>query len=118
VGIEASACARKLRLRLRLRDAFADTVIGFSDGFLVYYRALQAVVTCRQSLCLRPIPSATKPAIITMTSFSLWRHSRGSGLRRSQPATKPLFSLWRHSHYDVIRYWAGRTYGHLTAFNI
>jgi len=49
-----------------------------------------------------------------MTSFSLWRHSRVSRLRRSQP----------RSHYDVIRYWAGhaqryrRTYGHVTAFNI
>jgi len=34
-----------------------------------------------------------KPAIIIVTSFSLWRHWRVSCLRRSQPP----FSLWRHS---------------------
>jgi len=34
-------------------------------------RVLQPVVTCCQSPYLRPIPSATKPAIIIMTSFSL-----------------------------------------------
>jgi len=57
-----------------------------------------------------------------MTSFSLWRHSCVSRLRRSQPP----FSLCHHSHYHVIRYWAGHaqrygrtyvTYGHVTAFN-
>jgi len=62
-------------------------------------------------------------AIVIVTSFSLWRHSRVSRLRRSQPS----FSLWRHSHRDVIRYWGVHahhyrrtyvTYGHLTVFNI
>jgi len=54
------------------------------------------VATCRQS------PYLHKPAIVTVTSFS----------------------LWRHSHCDLICCWAGhahryrRTYGHLTAFNI
>jgi len=63
----------------------------------LYTRALQPVATCRQSTYFH------KPAIITVTSFSLWRHSWGSRLRRSQPATKAAilimtsFSLWRHS---------------------
>jgi len=83
-------------------------------------RALQPVATCRQS------PYLQKPAIVNVTSFSLWRHSRGSRLRPSQPASQ-LFSLWRHSHCDVIRYWAGhaqrygrtlRTYGHFAAFSM
>jgi len=54
-------------------------------------RAVQPVATCRQS------PYLHKPAIVIVTSFSLWelRHSR------------PPFSSWRHSHCDVIRYWAG-----------
>jgi len=60
-------------------------------------RALQRVAACRQ------LPYLHKPAIIIMTSFSLWRYSRISRLRRSQPP----FSLWRHSDYDAIRYWAG-----------
>ena len=38
--------------------------------------ALQPVVTRRQSPYLRPLPSATKPAIIIVTSFSLSRYSR------------------------------------------
>jgi len=45
------------------------------------------VATCRQS------PYLHKPAIVVVTSFSIWRHSRVSRLRRSQPQ----FSLWRHS---------------------
>ena len=53
-------------------------------------RTLQPVATCRQS------PYLHKPAIAIITSLSLWRHSRFSRLRRSQP----------RSHYDVIR-WAG-----------
>ena len=40
-------------------------------------RALQPVATCRRS------PYLHKPAIIIMTSFSLWRHSRVSRLRHS-----------------------------------
>jgi len=85
------------------------------DESLLPTRTLQPVDTCRQS------PYLHKPAIIIMTSFSLWRDSSVSRLWRSQP---PL-SLWRHSHYDVIRYWPGHaqrygrtyvTYGHL--FNI
>jgi len=44
---------------------------------------LQPVATCRQLPYLRP-------AIITMTSFSLWRHSRGS---RWQPATEPAIYI-------------------------
>jgi len=61
---------------------------------LVCTRALQPVTTCCQSPYLRPVPSATKPAIIFMTSFfSLWRHLRGSRLRRSQPATKPAILI-------------------------
>ena len=43
---------------------------------LHYTRALQPVATCRQTPYLRP-------AIIVVTSFSLWRHSRGSHIRRS-----------------------------------
>jgi len=82
-------------------------------------RALQPVATCRQSPCLH------KPAIIIVTSFSLWRHSRGSRLRCSQPATKPAilimtsFPLWRHSLLSWPRPASQtyeRTYGHLTAF--
>jgi len=65
-----------------------------------YTRAVQPVATCRQS------PYLHKPAIVTVTSISLWCHSRVSRLRRSQPP----FSLWRHSHCDVIRYWAGHAY--------
>jgi len=48
------------------------------------------VATCRQS------PYLHKPAIVIVTSFSLWHLS----LRRSQPP----FSLWRHSSHDLIRY--------------
>jgi len=66
-------------------------------------RALQPVATCHQSSYLH------KPAIVIVTSLSLWRHSRGAV---SQPASQ-LFSLWRHYHCDVRaghaeRY--GRTY--------
>jgi len=50
-------------------------------------RALQAVATCRQS------PYLHKPAIVVVTSFSLWRHSL---LSWSRPA------LWTNV----------RTYGH------
>jgi len=62
---------------------------------LVVTRALQPVATCRQ------LPYLHKPAIIIMTSFSLWRHLRVSRLRLSQ---------FPRSHYDVIRYWAGHAH--------
>jgi len=61
---------------------------------------VQPVATCRQS------PYLHKPAIVIVMSFSLWRHSCVSRVRRSQPP----FSLWRHSHYDVICYWAGHAH--------
>jgi len=67
------------------------------------------MATCRQS------PYLHKPAIIIVTSFSLWRLARTA---LAAPG----------SHYDVICYWAGhaqrggrryiRTYGHLTWFNV
>jgi len=43
---------------------------------------VQPVATCRQS------PYLHKPAIVIVTSFS----------------------LWRHSHCDVIRYWTGHAH--------
>jgi len=69
-----------------------------------------------------PWPHVADRHISTSHLLSLWPHSHYdvSRLRRSQPP----FSLWRHSHCDVIHYWAGhahhygRTYGHLTTFNI
>jgi len=57
-------------------------------------RVVQPMAACRQS------PYLHKPAIVIVTSLSLWRLTL---LRHSQPP----FSLWRHSHCDVIRYWAG-----------
>jgi len=39
-------------------------------GNITYTRALQPVAICHQSPYLRPVPSATKPAIIIMTSFA------------------------------------------------
>jgi len=63
---------------------------------IIITRTLQAIATCRQ------LPYLHKPAII-IDVISLWRHSRVSRLRRSQPP----FYLWCHSHYDVICYWAG-----------
>jgi len=56
-------------------------------------RALQPIATCHQLPYLRPVPSATKAAIIIVTSFSLWRHSHSSRLQRSQPATKPTILI-------------------------
>jgi len=57
----------------------------------VQTRAVQPVATRRQSPCL------PKPAVVIMTSFSLWHH-------------------WRHAHrYGHTNV---RTYGHLTALNI
>jgi len=53
---------------------------------IFHTRTVQPVATCRQS------PYLHKPAIVIVTSFSLWRHSRVSRLRRSQLP----------SHYDVI----------------
>jgi len=48
----------------------------WSPCFLYHTRALLPVATCHQLPYLRPVPSATKPAILIMTSFSLWRHWR------------------------------------------
>ena len=59
-------------------------------------RAVQPVTTCRQS------PYLHKPAIVIVTSFSLWRLALWRSWR-----SQPPFSLWRHSHCDVIHYWAG-----------
>jgi len=106
-------------LRQMSRDSTYAAINCNNFAFSVFSntRAVQPVATCRQS------PYLQKPAIVIVTSFSLWRHSRGSRLRRSQPASQ-LFSLWRHSHCDVICYWAGhaqryrRTFRHVTAFNI
>jgi len=98
---------------------FCKIRVLISPAFILT-RAVQPVATCHQLSYLH------KPAILIVTSFSLWHHSRGLHLRGLQPAIQ-LFSLWRHSHCDVIRYWAGHaqcygrtyvTYGHLTAFNI
>jgi len=58
-------------------------------GALHYTKAVQPVATCRQS------PYLHKPAIVIVTSFSLWR------LAPTALATPVLimtsFSLWRHS---------------------
>jgi len=56
-----------------------------SSWIFMSTRALQPVAACSQLPYFQPVPSATKPAIIIVMSFS----------------------LWRHSHFDVIRYWAG-----------
>ena len=58
--------------------------------------ALQPVATCSQLPHLRPVPWATKPAIIIITSFWLWRYSRGSRRRARNLRLSQLFSLWRH----------------------
>ena len=87
---------RDARRMLTANITFVSTIV-ITWLLISYTRALQPVATCRQWSYIH------KPAIIIMTSFSLWRHSRVSRLRRSQPP----FSLWRNSHYDVIRYWAG-----------
>ena len=75
-----------------LRQIFANVCL-----FILVTRPLQPVATRRQS------PYLHKPAVIIMTSFSLWRHLRVSRLWRSQPP----FSLWCHYHYEVILYWTG-----------
>ena len=64
----------------------------FCSLHVIHTRALQPVATCRQSPYLRP-------AIITVTSISLRRHSLLSWPR---PALRTNV----------------RTYGHITAFNI
>ena len=53
----------------RLKNCMVMTTAGL-PRFTVT-TALQPVATCRRSPYLRPVPSATKPAIIPMTSFSL-----------------------------------------------
>ena len=74
-------------------------------------RAVQPVATCRQS------PYLHKPAIVVVTSFSLWRLAPTA-------LAAPVLIMTSFSFCDVIRYWAGhihhygRTYGHLTAFDI
>ena len=55
---------------------------------------MQPVVTCRQS------PYLHKPAVVIVTSFSLWRLAPTALLALAAP-----FSLWRHSHY-----WAGHAH--------
>ena len=50
--------------KLKQMDRFDDNSVD-----IMTTRALQPVTTCRQS------PYLHKPAIIIMTSFSLWRHS-------------------------------------------
>jgi len=91
---QLSISQRRFLIDLTSRDRYAPAVspAGFVCIVLNYTGALQPVATCRQS-----------PYLHHMASFSLWRHSRVSRLRRSQPP----FSLWHHAHYDVIRYWAG-----------
>jgi len=55
------------------------------------------------------LPYLCKPAVVIVTSFSLWRlaPSRRSVLRRR---SQPPFSSWCHSHCDVIHYWAGHAH--------
>jgi len=70
-------------------------------AILIITRALQSMATCRQS------PYLHKPAVIIMTSFSLWCHLHVS--RRRLWCSQPLFSLWRH----LLLSWPGpalRTY--------
>jgi len=95
-------------------------------------RAVQPVATCRQS------PYLHKPALVIVTSFSLWRLAPIAALASSFPLwrhchynilrlrrSQPPFSLWRHSHCASFSTKMAtpivtdvRTYGHLTAFNI
>jgi len=97
-----------------------------NNSSIMFTRALQPVATCGQLPYLRPVPKATKPAIIIVTSFALWRHSRGSrfGARNPRLASIPTMtslSLWRHTLLSWPRTalrTCVRTYGHLTAFNI
>jgi len=87
---------------------FCESINMKTDiGLLLFCKqttALQPVATCRQSPYLRP-------AIIIVTSFLLWRHSRVSRLRRWQLP----FSLLLHSLLSWPRP-ALQTHGHLTAF--
>jgi len=68
--------------------------------------ATTTVTRAVQPMATSPIV-LSQPAIVIVTSFSLWR---ASCLRHSQLP----FSLWRHSHCDFICYWAGHAhrYGH------
>jgi len=53
-----------------LQGKRAQCCLGYS-----LHNTRAPVATCRQSPYLWPVPSATKPAILIMKSFSLWRHS-------------------------------------------
>ena len=63
---DPNQCHGMMRRPSRLRFAFCWTLCAVIN----YTRALQPVATCRQSPYLRPVPSATKPAILIMTSLA------------------------------------------------
>jgi len=83
---------------------------------LYFTRAVQPVATCRQS------PYLHKPAIVIVTSLSLWRLAPMALAVLAAPVLIMMsFSLWRHSLLSwprpPLRTYE-RTYRHLTAFNI
>ena len=61
-----------------------------SSGVICETRTVQPVTTCRQSPYLR------KPAIVIVTSFSLWRLALAA-LAAPVLVMTSFFSLWRHS---------------------
>jgi len=75
----------------------AATTPCYLHALTVLERCNQPVATCRQSPYLRPVPSATKPAILIVTSFSLWRPF---ATELATPSVKP----WLHVQFIACNY--------------